>query len=73
MIATFITAFEVLLPVLFVLALGFWAGRAKKFDSDQVAGINELVLDYAFPALFLSRSSEPRAMRFFPKRRSCLH
>ncbi|MGA8840439.1 MAG: AEC family transporter [Candidatus Aquilonibacter sp.] len=51
MLTTVITAFEVLLPVLFVLALGFWAGRAKRFDSDQVAGLNELVLNYAFPAL----------------------
>ena len=51
MLTTFITAFGVLLPVLFVLGLGFWAGRAKRFDSDKVAGINELVLDYAFPAL----------------------
>lgn len=51
MLTTFITAFGVLLPVLFVLALGFWAGHAKRFDSDQVAGLNELVLDYAFPAL----------------------
>jgi malonate transporter and related proteins len=51
MLTTFITAFGVLLPVLFVLALGFWAGHAKKFDSDQVAGLNELVLDFAFPAL----------------------
>ncbi len=51
MLTTFFSALEVLLPVLFVLALGFWAGRAKRFDSDQVAGLNELVLNYAFPAL----------------------
>ncbi|HTV91536.1 MAG TPA: AEC family transporter [Verrucomicrobiae bacterium] len=51
MATTILTALGVLLPVLFVLALGYSAGRAKKFDSDQVAGINELVLDYAFPAL----------------------
>ncbi|HTZ53976.1 MAG TPA: AEC family transporter [Candidatus Acidoferrum sp.] len=44
-------AFEILLPVLFVVALGFWAGRAKRFDSDQVAGLNDLVLTFAFPAL----------------------
>ena len=47
----FFGALGVLLPVLFVLALGFLAGRAKRFDSDQVAGLNELVLDFAFPAL----------------------
>jgi hypothetical protein len=50
-IATFVNALEILLPVLFVLALGYCAGRAKRFDSDQVAGLNELVLDFAFPAL----------------------
>jgi malonate transporter and related proteins len=49
--ATFFSALGVLLPVLFVLGLGFWAGWAKKFNADQVAGLNELVLDYAFPAL----------------------
>ncbi len=50
-VGTFFSAVGVLLPVLFVLALGYLAGRAKRFDSDQVAGLNELVLDYAFPAL----------------------
>lgn len=50
-VANFFNALGVLLPVLFVVGLGFWAGRAKKFDSDQVAGLNELVLDFAFPAL----------------------
>ena len=46
-----LTSLTVLVPVLFVIALGYWAGRAKKFDSDQVMGINELVLDYAMPAI----------------------
>jgi predicted permease len=50
-IATFLTALGVLLPVLFVVGLGFWAGWAKRFSTDQVAGLNEVVLDYAFPAL----------------------
>lgn len=40
----------VLVPVLFVLLLGYFAGRAKAFSVDQVAGINELTLDYALPA-----------------------
>jgi malonate transporter and related proteins len=40
----------VVAPIFFTLVLGYWAGRAKRFDSDQVAGINELVLDYAVPA-----------------------
>lgn len=46
-----ITSFTVLLPVLFVMGLGYWAGRAKKFDADQIQGLNELVMTYALPAL----------------------
>src|SRR5438477_12766177 len=46
-----LTALAVLLPVFFVLGLGYFAGHAKKFDADQVAGLNDLVLDYAFPAM----------------------
>lgn len=57
-----ITSFTVLLPVLFVIALGYWAGRAKKFDSDQVMGINEMVLDYAMPAImFVSITKTTRS------------
>jgi len=57
-----LTALTVLLPVFFVLGLGyFFAGRAKKFDADQVAGLNELVLDYAFPAMmFVATVKTPR-------------
>lgn len=46
-----VSSFSVLLPVLFVLALGYFAGRSKEFDADQVKGINELVLDFALPAV----------------------
>ena len=46
-----LTAITVLLPVFFVLGLGYFAGRAKKFDADQITGLNELVLDYALPAM----------------------
>jgi malonate transporter and related proteins len=42
--------FSIIAPIFFTLILGYFAGRAKRFDSDQVAGINELVLDYAVPA-----------------------
>lgn len=45
------SSFSVLMPVLFVLALGYFAGRTKEFDADQVKGINELVLDFALPAI----------------------
>ena len=51
----------VLIPVLFVLMLGYLAWRAKKFDADQVAGINELALDFALPAsLFVGIVGIPR-------------
>jgi predicted permease len=44
-----------------VLGLGYFAGRVKKFDADQVAGFNDLVLDYALPAmLFVATVKTPR-------------
>lgn len=46
-----LTSFTILMPVLFVLAIGFFAGRAKKFSAEQVNGVNELVLDFALPAI----------------------
>jgi malonate transporter and related proteins len=46
-----VSALTVLLPVLFVMGLGYAAGRAKKFNAEQVKGLNELVLVYALPAL----------------------
>jgi malonate transporter len=44
------TTITVLVPVLFVVLLGYVAGRAKAFDADQVSGVNELALDFALPA-----------------------
>jgi predicted permease len=46
-----VTSFSVLLPVLFVMGLGYWAGRRKRFDADQTRGINDLVMTYALPSL----------------------
>jgi malonate transporter and related proteins len=46
-----VSAFTLLLPILFVMGLGYAAGRAKKFSAEQVMGLNELVLVYALPAL----------------------
>jgi malonate transporter and related proteins len=57
-----VSTIAVLLPVFFVLGLGYLAGRAKEFDPDQRAGLNELVLDYALPAmLFVATVKTPRA------------
>jgi malonate transporter and related proteins len=53
---------QVLVPVLFVVLLGYFAGRAKEFSADQVAGINELTLNFALPAsLFVGIVGIPRA------------
>jgi predicted permease len=44
-----------LLPVFFVLALGFWAGKVHTFDIVQAAGFSQLALGFALPsALFVS-------------------
>lgn len=39
-----------LLPVFFVLVLGYGAGRYHRFDADQAAGLNQLVTNFALPA-----------------------
>lgn len=60
-----LTSLQVLLPVFFVIGLGFWAGRAGRFNANQVQGINELVMTYALPALmFVSASSTTRSVLF---------
>lgn len=55
------TTFTILIPVLFVLLLGFFAWRIKAFDAEQVTGINELALDFTLPAsLFVGIVNIPR-------------
>lgn len=61
-IPTVFNAVLVLLPVLFVMALGVWSGHAKQFDRDQVLGLSELVATFALAAsLFLSIVTTPRS------------
>lgn len=44
-----------LVPVFFVLALGYFAGKRNAFDADQTAGLSKLALGFALPAaLFVS-------------------
>jgi malonate transporter and related proteins len=44
-----------LLPVFFVLALGYVAGKRDSFDADQAAGLSKLAVSFALPAtLFVS-------------------
>ncbi len=50
-----LTIVTVLLPVMFIVGLGWAAGKAHAFPADAVAVISELALDFALPAgLFLS-------------------
>ncbi|HZC35002.1 MAG TPA: AEC family transporter [Chthoniobacterales bacterium] len=50
-----------LLPVLFVLLLGFFAGRRHEFDADQTIGFSKLALRFSLPAaLFVGMYSVNR-------------
>src|SRR5215469_206652 len=50
-----------LLPVFFVLALGYVAGKRNAFDADQAAGLSKLVVTFALPAsLFVGMTDIPR-------------
>jgi malonate transporter and related proteins len=46
----FYSTLTAIIPAIFVLLLGYSAGRAKRFDANQVKGINELLLNFALPA-----------------------
>ena len=45
---------QALVPLFFVLALGFLAGRRHAFDADQATGFNTLLVDFALPAMLFS-------------------
>ena len=50
-----------LVPVFFVLALGFFAGKRNAFDADQAAGLSKLAVSYALPAaLFVGMTDIPK-------------
>ena len=50
-----------LVPIFFVLALGYLAGRFKRVDNQRVAELNTLVMEYALPAsLFAATLRTPR-------------
>src|SRR3979490_3129587 len=50
-----------LLPVFFVLALGYFAGKRNTFDADQASGLSKLALGFALPAaLFVSMTDIQR-------------
>lgn len=50
-----------LVPVFFVLALGFLAGKRNSFDADQAAGLSKLAVSFALPAsLFVGMTHIPK-------------
>jgi len=50
-----------LLPVFFVLALGYIAGKRNAFNADQAAGLSKLAVSFALPAsLFVGMTEIPR-------------
>ena len=50
-----------LIPVFFVLLLGYLAGKAHSFDQEQTAGLSKLALNFALPAsLFSGMAALPR-------------
>ena len=50
-----------LVPIFFVLLLGFVAGRIRVVDNHHVDNLNALVMDFALPAsLFAATASAPR-------------
>jgi predicted permease len=52
-----------LLPVFFVLALGYAAGKRNAFDPDQAAGLSKLAVQFALPAsLFVGMTDIPRSL-----------
>src|ERR1700737_2236233 len=52
-----------LIPVVFVLALGYFAGKRHAFDADQAAGLSKLALGFALPSsLFVGMTEIPRGL-----------
>jgi malonate transporter and related proteins len=50
-----------LVPVFFVLLLGYLAGKAHSFNGDQASGLSKLALGFALPAsLFVGMAALPR-------------
>lgn len=51
------------MPVFFVLALGYIAGKRNDFDADQASGLSKLALTYALPAsLFVGMTHIPKEL-----------
>jgi predicted permease len=58
----FQTTLLVVLPLFFVIALGYLAGRRQLLDAHQAAGVNRILVEFALPAaLFTGTVQTPRA------------
>src|SRR5580765_4363049 len=56
------TTLFVLLPLFFVMGVGYWAGRTKRLDRHQMTGINRVLVEFTLPAaLFTGTVQTPRA------------
>jgi malonate transporter and related proteins len=54
---------SVLVPVFVVIGLGYFGGKRRVFDDDQIAGFNEFVLGFALPAMiFAGVLATPRSV-----------
>ena len=52
-----------IIPVFFVMALGYLAGWTRDIDNHHVAELNALVMDFALPAsLFVAMVQTPRSL-----------
>jgi malonate transporter and related proteins len=52
-----------IIPVVFVMALGYLAGWTRDIDNHRVAELNALVMDFALPAsLFVAMVQTPRSL-----------
>ena len=60
---------QALVPLFFVLALGYAAGRFHSFDADQATGFNTLLVEFALPAMLFSSTvtiTRPQLLREGP-------
>lgn len=58
-----LTLCNALIPVFFVLGLGFLAGKKHSFSPEQAAGLGKLALSYALPtSLLVGMSGLPKAL-----------
>lgn len=54
---------KALVPLFFVMALGYFAGRRRVIDNQHVGGLNSLVMDFALPAsLFAATAATSRSV-----------